>query len=69
MEKIIARISEAAEMLCTSPNTIKRILEEGKLPAYREGRCWSIPVTAIKRYAEERAESEAAERRKKWLVG
>lgn len=69
MERIIIRTSEAAEMLSTSPNKIQELLETGKLPAYRDGRNWSIPVASVIKYAEDRAEKEAAERRKKCLTG
>lgn len=64
MEAIIVRISEAAEMLATSPNRIKELVETGELPAYRDSRNWSIPVSMIHKYAEERAIKEAEERRK-----
>ena len=69
MEKIIIRSKEAAEMLGTSPNVVLELLESGKIPAYREGKNWSIPVESVKKYAEDRAEKEAAERRKKCLIG
>ena len=64
MEAIIVRISEAAEMLATSPNRVKELVESGELPAYRDSRNWSIPITMIHRYAEDRAIREAEERRK-----
>ena len=68
MERIIIRINDAAEMLCTSPNKIKQLLEEGKLPAYRDGRNWSIPIESVRKYAEDRAEKEAERRRKDWIL-
>lgn len=64
MGAIIVRINEAAEMLATSPNRIKELVEAGELPAYRDSRNWSIPVSMVHRYAEERAIKEAEERRK-----
>ena len=69
MEKIIVRANEAAKMLATSPNRIMELLESGQLQAYRDGRNWSIPISAVVEYAESRAAKEAAERRKKWIVG
>ena len=62
--KIVVRASEAAEMLATSPNRIKELLESGELPAYRDGKNWSIPIKLIHQYAESRAIREAEERRK-----
>ena len=69
MEKIIVRVSEAAEMLATSPNRITELLEAGQLQAYRDGKNWSIPISAVVEYAEGRAAREAAERRKRCLTG
>lgn len=65
MDKIVVRAEDAAKMLATSPNRIKEILDSGELPAYRDGKNWSIPVTLIHKYAEDRAIKEAAERRKR----
>lgn len=64
MEKIVVRAEDAAKMLATSPNRIKEILDSGELPAYRDGKNWSIPITMIHKYAEDRAIKEAAERSK-----
>ena len=66
MEKIIVRITEAAEMLATSPNKVKELIESGRLGAYQDGRNWSIPVELIHEYAKDRALKEAAERKKQW---
>ena len=65
MEAIVVRVNTAAEMLATSPNRVKEFIESGELPAYRDGKNWSIPITMIHKYAEDRAIKEAAERRKR----
>lgn len=64
MEAIVVRVNTAAEMLATSPNRVKELIESGELPAYRDSKNWSIPLSLIHKYAEDRAIREAAERRK-----
>ena len=64
MEAIVVRISDAADMLATSPNRIKELIDQGELYAYRDGKNWSIPKSLIHKYAEDRAINETAERKK-----
>lgn len=66
MEKIIVRVTEAAEMLATSPNRVKELIREGQLAAFRDGKNWSIPVECVHDYAKVRALKEAAERKRQW---
>ena len=68
MERIIVRIDDAADMLATSPNKVLNLIKQGLLPAYRDGRCWSIPISSIHKYAEERADAEAEGRRREWIL-
>ena len=64
MDKIVITAAEAAKALATSPNTVKELLETGQLPAYRDGRNWSIPISLLHEYVESRARAESQERRK-----
>ena len=63
METMIVRTAEAAELLATSPNRILELIKDGEIPAFRDGRCWSIPRTLLQEYVETKAKEEA-ERRK-----
>lgn len=46
---------EAAEALRVRENAIYRLLNEGKLKAFRNGRTWRIPKDALKEYIKEQA--------------
>lgn len=61
--KLVVRANEAAEMLQTSQAWVLDELNSGRMPGYRSGRNWSIPVKLLEEYIEEKARSEA-ERRK-----
>lgn len=63
MDRIVVSAYEARQMLGTSPNRLQRLLESGELAAYKDGRNWKIPITAIKEYAESKAQEEAKKRR------
>lgn len=44
---------EAAEALRVRENAIYRLLNEGKLKAFKNGRTWRIPKDALKEYIKE----------------
>ena len=46
---------EAIEILRCGYNTLYRLLKEGKLHAYKEGRIWKIPIGGIDSYIRERS--------------
>lgn len=46
---------EAAEALRVRENAIYRLLNEGKLKAFKNGRTWRIPKDALKEYIREQA--------------
>lgn len=46
---------EAAEALRVRENAIYRLLNEGKLKAFKNGRAWRIPKDALKEYIKEQA--------------
>lgn len=46
---------EAAEALRVRENAIYRLLNEGKLRAFKNGRTWRIPKDALKEYIKEQA--------------
>lgn len=64
MEALVVSPSEAKKMLLISSNRIYEMLEEGELPAYREGKDWKIPVKILQDYVLERAYMETKERKK-----
>lgn len=64
MEKMVMTPAEASRVLSTSLETIMRHLANGEIPAYREGRNWKIPIASLQQYICDRAEKEAAGRRK-----
>ena len=63
METMIVRTAEAADLLATSPNRVLELIREGEIPAYRDGRNWSIPRTLLQAYVEDRAREETERRR------
>lgn len=46
---------EAAEAFRVRENAIYRLLNEGKLKAFKNGRTWRIPKDALKEYIKEQA--------------
>ena len=46
---------EAAEALRIRENAIYRLLKEGRLKAFKNGRTWKIPKEALKEYIKEQA--------------
>lgn len=46
---------EAAEALRVRENAIYRLLNEGKLKAFKNGRTWRMPKDALKEYIKEQA--------------
>lgn len=65
MEAITVNLSGAAELLGVNPDVLRPLLDSGEIPAFKFGvRDWTIPVSLLQKYAEDRALKEA-ERRKK----
>ena len=62
MEKLIMTPTETAKALQTRKETVQRLIEEGQIPAYREGRNWKIPTKALEEYILNRAERERISR-------
>lgn len=44
----ILTVSEACELLRVGSNAIYKLLDNGKLSAYRNGRVWRIPKKSVK---------------------
>ena len=51
----VVSAEEAAEALRVRENAIYRLLNEGKLKAFKNGRTWRIPKDALKEYIKEQA--------------
>lgn len=51
----ILSAEEATDALKIGENAIYRLLNEGKLKAYKNGRTWRIPKEALKEYVVESA--------------
>lgn len=54
--------SEAQKMIDTSSENMLRLLQEGKIPAYKTGRYWKIPVKCLEEYVMAKALEETQER-------
>ena len=63
MNVLIVRASEAAKMLATSQKRLLELLEAGEIPAYRDGKNWSIPVRTLEEYVITRAKEESKQRK------
>ena len=63
MEKLILTAEEAAKALGTRSDTVRTMLKNGEIPAYREGKNWKIPMKLLQQYVEKRALEETEERR------
>lgn len=49
MEQVLT-VDEAAEHLKVRPETIRRLLSQGKLPGNKIGRAWRIPEGALMKF-------------------
>lgn len=63
MKRLVCTPAEAAEALVTSPDKVRELIQNGELPAYREGRNFKIVISLLEEYIEERAFKETEERR------
>lgn len=61
---MVLSLLETAKELRLSNDTTTRLLELGKIPAYRDGRNWKVPKTLLAKYVEERAIEESKARKK-----
>ena len=66
MEPLVYSAAEVAKVLKTDNNTILAQLQSGEIPAYKEGRYWKVPKTALQKYIEEKAIREAEIRRERY---
>ena len=64
MDTLVVTLAEAAKIIRVSIEEMSRMAEEGEIPAYRDGRNWKIPKSLLSAYVENKAISEAKERRK-----
>lgn len=64
VETLVYTAQEAAKALRTDNGSFNKRLENGEIPAYKEGRYWKVPKSLLNRYIEEVAIREAEERRK-----
>lgn len=64
IETLVYTAQEAAKALKTDNGSFNKRLENGEIPAYKEGRYWKVPKSLLNRYIEEVAIREAEERRK-----
>lgn len=66
METLVVTPTEASKLLKTSPSEIYKKLEQGEIPAYKDGpnnNSWKIPKNLLVKCIEERALEEAKDRR------
>ena len=49
----ILTVKEAAALLKTSRQQIRRMIQNGELPAVKVGREWRIPLASVREYFEE----------------
>lgn len=68
-KRMVISATEAAEILATRQERVLELLYAGEIPAYREGRNWKIPLTALEEYVAERSAAEARARREAREVG
>lgn len=64
VETLVYTAQEAAKALKTDNGSFNKRLENGEIPAYKEGRYWKVPKSLLNRYIEEVAIKETEERRK-----
>lgn len=64
MEPLVISLIETAKALKLDVVETTRRLNNGEIPAYRDGRNWKIPKTLLRTYAENKAISEAKERKR-----
>lgn len=62
-EPLVYSVDEVAAILNCHPETVADKLGRGELPGLKYGRSWVLPVQALIQHLNERAVSEAAERR------
>jgi len=56
-ERLWLKVPEAAEMLSLGKSTLHELINQGKIRPVRVGRAIRIPVSEVRRFAEERLES------------
>ena len=63
MNRLVLTAEETAKELRQSQKSVLDKLESGEIPAYREGKHWKVPYKLLERYVENKALTEAKERR------
>ena len=61
--KLNVSMAEAAKMVGIQASKMQELLEEGNIPAWRDGRNWKIPISALTEWNESRAYTEAGRRK------
>lgn len=64
VEILVYTAQEAAKALKTDNGSFNKRLENGEIPAYKEGRNWKVPKSLLNKHIEEVAIKETEERRK-----
>lgn len=54
----VLTVEEVAAFLWIPARTVRKLLDEGKLPGHKIGRAWRIPRAAVLKYAEAPAPKE-----------
>jgi excisionase family DNA binding protein len=68
MEQILT-VDEAAEQLKVRPETVRRLLSQGKLPGNKVGRAWRIPEGELLRFLRGEVRIDTADSREPAGVG
>ena len=50
VEKRVLHVSEAAAILSCSSQTVYQLIHTDVLPAFKTGKAWKIPASAIEEY-------------------
>lgn len=57
MKSLIVSKAEAQKMIKVASFTMQQLLESGEIKAYKDGRCWKIPVSSLEEYIERRCKN------------
>lgn len=50
VEKLVLHVSDAASLIGVSAQKIYQMIHDNELPAYKAGKVWKIPATAVEDY-------------------
>lgn len=57
MKSLVVSKAEAQKMIKVASFTMQQLLETGEIEAYKDGRCWKIPVKSLESYIERRCKN------------